>query len=284
MEERGKSFLGNLRDWVTGISWLAGVLVTIVLLLANIDGIKGLGLGWQIAFGVGIALAWVVIIWFFLPVVIHWRSKHSPERTPAPLEPFPSSFTLSNPTIKLPGFRFYPSRELLQSDRPAKKLLESTSHIWGFWNTGTQISDIDGPKLGHIKRMILPDPEGKWFGHLVEIAGRPEDYLAKLIVTLTEQAREYNTPVKWFPGFALSTLMINPNAVDGWAQVEILVAKKTVAERPSFVVSSKEFPELYQAIKQSYEDVWEHNAKEPTKEQIERIRNAGKSKVGLVFS
>ena len=169
------------------------------------------------------------------------------------------SGTPQNSPIRLPGFEFYPSRQVLSVHRPLKEHIKSADSVWALWNVGTTAWAQDVAKVGRITRLLLPNPRSAAVLVLAaSIHRHAKDELAPDIKGLTKQAMAAGVEVRWHNHMAADTLTIgNPESRSaGWVLCESVIPLSGATERPSYRITQDAYPDLFAELLRVYEALW----------------------------
>ncbi len=160
--------------------------------------------------------------------------------------------------LALEGFEFYESRDALSQARPLSKQIDSASTLWALWNTGAQVR-VQHEMLAkrHLRRLILPHPDHSSLDFMARAVKMGRNNIVSDILTVTVQAFDAGVDVRWHRELTGNTLLIgNPDSHDGWIHIELLQAAVPASQRPSFRVDRTQYPALFQALVNSFEEIW----------------------------
>lgn len=173
--------------------------------------------------------------------------ERATRRVPTPNEP-----------IILPGFEFFPRRDVLSAHRPLVAHINTASVVWAQWNTGTMAYVNNAMETGRIERLILPHPTQASINYLADAIGKEKEHIIDDIFRITHEANRERVKVRWHSGLTGNTIMIgDPRGPNPWAHIETIMPGVSAHDRPSFRIEKELYVELFNALLEAYENTWE---------------------------
>ncbi len=203
------------------------------------------------------------------------------------------SVSPANNSIVIPGFEFYPSREILSSSHPLSSIFnDNNTTIWALWHAGTSAStQQDAIKKGNITRLILPNPLDAPIRELANLISKEyEDILQDIIATSKEALNKRKTQdneqvlsvtnrieLHWYSGITPNSIMIgNPDPLtqDSWIQIENLIPTAP-NDRSSYrlIYGQTPFKKLFENIVENYKDLFSNKSIVPSIDDIQLASN-----------
>lgn len=156
----------------------------------------------------------------------------------------------------MPGLKVLPTR-------PTEKLEDEVgdaSEIWMSMHSGSvKLAHGDLATSARKVRVVLTHPEDSSLLSVQKIGGgKSAESLAMDIRELTFELRRLGKEVRWFRGsIGNSLLVVEPDADDAWARIEVIVPFGPAAERPGIRASRKKAPEVYGRFKAAFTALWD---------------------------
>lgn len=158
---------------------------------------------------------------------------------------------------------FFGNREELDRKYPLSQQLHPGNEVYGVWLTGESVftAHRNALKSNVVRGVILPHPKSDNLKTLAASLSPQESLynLEQQIKTITEIAKRYHIPVKWYRGgFVGSNILIaNPESRDGWAHIVVRLPfadpDKFWAMRLQRVGNEEEFIRLWHTFKKLWD-------------------------------
>lgn len=165
------------------------------------------------------------------------------------------------------GVEFYDDREIMTDRRGGlKKELEGSKELWMSSIAGAHVMHQQEQRLNSLKRVILVNPYSQYMKSLISIHGPNGETFPQMVRDVSRYCQNKNIDIKWSDNPIINVVIGNPNDADAWARVQTFIPYQLGQYCPSYVVTKKEHPDLYNIIKISYERMWA--AAHPPSEQL----------------
>lgn len=237
-------------EWGKGVlgRWYGMVVIIIALLASTIPLIIGL-INAEVAWW-WIALFPILLLLFI--VLCFWQfHKVADERD-----------SYKHKMLNGTGVEFYPCRPSMEV---ATKYIKRHEVIYAVFATGQGLRDAKIYKdLKRFKYLILLNPDkphleeyGTGFHSKIEEDLR-EEYrdISENIRKTTNKASPHMQEVKWLDGCLPFSMMLgDPESGNGEVLIEVYIPHREAYDRPMLIFSQNNYPELFQVLKESYQNM-----------------------------
>ena len=225
-----------------------------MIVLAFVQNIQDLALGWQVLFVISLGFALLVAIGLLWPLAPWRKKRHQQRRSASGIKP-DSTF----PTIE-----FYDNRAALNRLRgDLQQELAGLRKGLASWTIFATSPSIDASNLRNVERMVLRHPDSTDLPELARRADIELDYAKTAIVQATKIALGQTVKVRWSKMRTPDLTIHNPDGNDAWIRVEPYIPGVPAGKKPSFIVRKSEREELFNDILSAYNDMWSLLEKDP---------------------
>lgn len=176
------------------------------------------------------------------------------------------------------GIHFFENRDALNKKTGGiHGEIQTSDQAWLVTFVAAHASDHEVFQLSKLNRLILLDPRGSFVEKFSLSFNRKAEEIKGKIRETTRQARKFGVEVHWYDGPITSTLILNPDMENASARVEIDFPFMNAADRPSLRIDKSKFPNVFNEIKRSFDELWHKSKKAPIEpDEIERGIQEGK--------
>lgn len=167
-----------------------------------------------------------------------------------------------------PGFRFYPTRTILEKSSDYNESLGSATSIYGCYATGRKlwVNYIENAK--RIDKALLPDPRSKSFEDLAKSVSEFPDLRVDVCRSTKKLADDYKIEVQWYPEALHTSFNIgDPEKQSGWVHLEMVLPYTKANMRSSVTTHKTQNEEVVRGIWMAYQEMWKGSS-EPDWEYI----------------
>jgi hypothetical protein len=219
-------------------------------------------LGWGAAIFVGIAATCFIML-MISALLVSWRYFHplpQEEKVAAPPDA-PAKAQPSMTDSKNNGVEFFANRNLLQrAHGTLGSRFAGATKVSAILVVGHKFY-ISGDKIGAVKELLLPDPDGKAIKRFAETTERKDT--TRAIKEVTRIARKNGAAVRWYDHFVChSVLLVDVEKPTGWVHVEMVLPYSTHDKRPSYTLYKNGQEEAVLEMSRVFREIWD-NAHEP---------------------